>query len=121
MSRTTAPPNTSPQEFTVRTFEGIVFIRASSRRAEGTVFTSFTCSRFGMPASSKAFSATSTEPPQASGTNISKTDRSKQMEVENSTPDRSSGGNTSSDQWINVATLLWQMATPLGFPVEPEV
>ena len=62
-----------------------------------------------------------TEPPLARVTNSSHTDRSKHTEVEASTPWMSSRLYTDLDQSISASTLRWAMATPLGFPVEPEV
>src|SRR6478609_6503984 len=104
-----------------RTDSGIPFILINSRMAEGTVFTRVTSVAFVASASSSALPTTTIEPPQLRGAKISKTERSKQIEVEANTRNRSSGEKTSWDQRKNVTALPWLMATPLGFPVEPEV
>src|SRR6516162_2818298 len=62
-----------------------------------------------------------TLPPTLSGANISNTDRSKHMDVENKTPANSSDWNALRAQCTNVAALQCSMATPFGLPVEPEV
>ncbi|MNC77501.1 hypothetical protein D3C76_1649310 [compost metagenome] len=61
------------------------------------------------------------DPPLARVTNSSQTDRSKHTDVEASTPWMSSRQYTDPDQSISARTLRWAIATPLGFPVEPEV
>ncbi len=81
-----APRKASPPRFTVRTEGGTARSRTSSAMAEGTVLISVTWSRAGRSGSSRAFSARITVPPQARVTNSSKTDMSKQIDVEPSTP-----------------------------------
>src|SRR5690348_15123054 len=104
-----------------RTDSGILFILTNSRMAEGTVFTRVTPAAFASSASSSALPTTTVEPPQLRGTKISNTERSKQIDVDANTRDSSSGKNVSRHQCKNATTLEWQIATPLGFPVEPEV
>ena len=89
--------------------------------AEGTVLTSVTCEAAWSVGSSSAFSLTTTLPPRTSGANSSKTERSKQMEVEARTPASSSSVKTSADQRRKIAALACAMATPFGGPVEPDV
>ena len=96
-------------------------MRTNSLMLDGTVLMSLTWSRLGISPKAKAFSATSTAPPQLRGTKISKMERSKQIEVEASTPASSSCENTSCAQFTNIAGLRWRIIAPLGLPVEPEV
>src|SRR5215467_12848466 len=105
----------------IRTDSGIPFILTNSHMAEGTVFTRVTPVAFAVSASSSALLTTTVEPPQLRGAKISNTERSKQIDVDANTRESSSGKNVSWHQCKNVTTLEWQMATPLGFPVEPEV
>ena len=88
--------------------------------AEGTVLT-----RVHAPASWSARSstvpATTAAPPALSGANTSKTDRSKQTEVEARTRASSAGPNVSRAQPVNAAALPWVIMTPFGRPVEREV
>src|SRR6267142_5612384 len=121
MSFTNEVASGSPTRLTTQTDSGTPFRRSNSRIADGTVLMSLTSLAAGNDGSAKAFSARITFPPQHSGTNISKTDRSKQIEVEASTPESSSGVNTSCAQLTNATALRCSMATPLGVPVEPEV
>ena len=60
-------------------------------------------------------------PPRASGANSSKTEMSKLIEVEASTPASSPGRKDSRDQCSRATALRCSIATPLGRPVEPEV
>ena len=60
-------------------------------------------------------------PPRASVTNSSKTDMSKLIDVEASTPAISASENTSRDQGTSATAVRCSIATPLGRPVEPEV
>ena len=69
----------------------------------------------------RAFSAKMTVPPQVKGAKISKTERSKQIEVEARTPDNSSLVKAPCAQDKNATVLRCSIATPLGWPVEPEV
>ena len=82
----------------MRTEAGTAPSRTSSDMAEGTVLISVTSSFAGSSGSSRAFSARITVPPQARVTNSSKTDMSKQIDVEPSTPASSSSEKTSRDQ-----------------------
>src|SRR5262245_46668139 len=103
------------------TDSGMPFILTNSRMAEGTVFTRVTPAAVAASASSSALLTTTVEQPQLRGAKISNTERSKQIDVDANTRDSSSRKNVSRHQCKNVTTLEWQMATPLGFPVEPEV
>ncbi len=96
-------------------------IRSSSATAEGTVLTSVTSEAAGREASSSALAASSTVPPQERGAKSSKTDRSKQMEVAARVPASCSREKVRRDQSRKAVELAWEMATPLGLPVEPEV
>src|SRR5579884_3969944 len=60
-------------------------------------------------------------PPELRVTNTSNTLRSKQSEVENSTPSRSSGVKTDFAHWTKFTALRCSIATPFGRPVDPEV
>jgi hypothetical protein len=88
---------------------------------EGTVLTSVTSPAAARRGSSRAFSARITVPPWARGTKISKTDRSKLIDVEARTPARSDREKTVPAQRTRATAEAWEMATPLGSPVEPEV
>jgi hypothetical protein len=85
----------SPARFTVRTVPGKPPILTNSAAAEGTVLTSVTSPAAASVGNSKALAARITFPPTPSGTKISKTERSKQTEVEASTPDNCSESKTS--------------------------
>jgi len=75
----------------------------------------------GSSGSARAFSARITVPPQASGANSSKTDMSKVIEVDASTPDSSRSENSRRDQSSSATALRCSIATAFGRPVEPEV
>src|SRR3569833_1554065 len=111
----------SPARFTTRTQGGTPRMRSNSRIADGTVFTNVTSARAGSPGSASAFSARITVPPQLNGTNISNTDKSKQIDVDASTPASSSPLKTSRAQYTNATAFRRSSATPFGLPVEPEV
>jgi hypothetical protein len=83
------------------------------------VFTSATPAS--SPGSARAFSARTMRPPWASGTKISKTERSKQTEVEASTPSSSSAEKISPAHATNEAAFRWLTPTAFGSPVLPEV
>src|SRR6185503_11497071 len=103
MRSTTEVASGSPARFTTRTKAGTLLARNNSRIADGTVLimvTSFAAGRFGK---ASALSARITIPPQLNGTNISNTDRSKQIEVDARTPASSSAVNTSLAQYTNAA------------------
>src|SRR5215210_113992 len=112
--------NGSPQRVIVRTLGGSGPSRSSSDRAEGTVLISSTSPAAGSSGRASGFSATINVPPQARVPKNSNTDRSKQTEVEKSTPPASSG-KFSADQLTKAARLRWVTPTALGRPVEPEV
>ncbi|MNT71545.1 hypothetical protein D3C72_2100400 [compost metagenome] len=59
--------------------------------------------------------------PRLKGKKSSKTERSKQMEVDASIPSSISEGYVSRAQRSMATALLCSIATPLGLPVEPEV
>ena len=111
----------------------MLFARSKAAIADGTVLMSVTSFAAGKVDKCNAFSARITLPPQLSGTNSSKTDKSKQMEVENRVPLNNPGrrlvfaaragvsGKKSSAQSISVTGLRCSIATPFGLPVEPEV
>ena len=100
---------------------GIAPARTTSAITAGTVLISRTGASGGPAASARASSTKRTVPPQASGTNSSKTERSKEMEVAARTPASSSGENVSRPQAHRATALRCSMATALGRPVEPEV
>jgi hypothetical protein len=85
------------------------------------VFTNVTSSRDSRPGSASASSTRTAAPPHESGANNSKTERSKQIEVEKRTPRNSSREKTPCAQRRRVQALACVMATPLGLPVEPDV
>src|SRR5436190_312888 len=89
--------------------------------AEGTVLMRVTSRAAGRPGNPSAFSAMMTLPPLLSGTNISKIDKSKQTEVEASTPHSSSAVKASRAQETKATAQRCSRATPLGLPVEPDV
>ena len=89
--------------------------------AEGTVLIKVTSFAAGKSRNAKALSARMIFPPQDKGTNISNTERSKQIEVEKSTPEISFEVNTSLAHETKATALQCSRATPLGWPVEPEV
>jgi hypothetical protein len=111
----------SPPRLTVRAEAGMPPVRTSSAMAEGTVSIRVTSSRAGSDGSSRALAARISVPPRASVTKISKTDMSKLIDVEPSTPVISASENTSRDQGTSREAVRCSMATPLGRPVEPEV
>jgi hypothetical protein len=119
--RTSVRWSGSPARLTVSTDSGRPPARTSSAAAEGTVLISRTWSRAASAGSSRAFSASTTRPPRQSGTNSSKTDRSKQIEVEASTPDSSAREKTCPAQRTRAAALRCSIATALGLPDDPEV
>jgi hypothetical protein len=71
--------------------------------------------------SASAFSTTITRPPSASGRKISKTERSKEIDVAASTPDSSSAVKTPAAHDRSATPLSCSIATPFGTPVLPEV
>ena len=96
----------------------------SSAMAEGTVLISVTRCFAGIADvadNAKALSTRMAVPPPVSGTKSSKTERSKQMEVEARTPARSAAGNERCAQATIATALRCSIATPLGRPVEPDV
>src|ERR1700674_5444121 len=104
-----------------RTDAGTAPTRSSSAIAEGTVLIKLTAAERGGDASARGKSPRITGPPQASGTNSSNTERSKQIEVPAKTPARSAGENVRCAQATRAAALRCSMAPPFGRPVEPEV
>src|ERR1700759_5113581 len=109
MSLTKDVARGSPARLTTLTEDGTPFTRTNSRIADGTVFINFTSSAAGSFGNAKAFSARITFPPQDSGTNISKIERSKQMDVEARTPESSSEVKTSLAQCTNATALRWSI------------
>src|SRR5688572_22694467 len=89
--------------------------------AEGTVLINVMLRFSGSEGKLTALSASTTAPPQLNGTNISKIDKSKQTDVDASSPASSSSENTSRAQWMNETALRCSSATPFETPVEPEV
>ena len=89
--------------------------------AVGTVLISVTPKLSGSSDRANTSLARMTRPPALRGTNNSKTDRSKQMDVLASTPPRSSASKKRRAQSTKATLLRCSMATPLGWPVEPEV
>ena len=111
----------SPARLTVRTEDGRPPLRTSSAIAEGTVLTSVTSPDAARSGSARALSARITAPPRTRGRKISKTDRSKLIDVAASTPASSSGEKTSEAQSSRATALRCSIRTPLGRPVEPDV
>src|SRR5437016_3131585 len=89
--------------------------------AEGTVLSKVTSVRAARCGKERAFSAKMTFPPQLKGAKSSKIERSKQSEVDAKTPLSSSLEKTLIAQERNATVFRCSIATPLGFPVEPEV
>ena len=95
--------------------------RSNSDIADGTVLTSTTSPAASSSGSASAFSARTSFPPAPRVAKISKTDRSKQTEVDASRPSYSSGEYiVRAQRTIPTALRCW-IATPFGTPVEPEV
>ena len=69
----------------------------------------------------RRFSTNTMQPPKASGRNISKAERSKLSEVENSRPRNSASETIERPQEIRLIRLRCSMPTALGRPVEPDV
>src|SRR5438045_4027880 len=92
----------------------------NSAIAEGTVLTSVT-SATANSGKCKAFSTSITLPPEQSGAKISNTERSKQVDVEASTAERSCVSKVDMAQFRNATVLACSTATPFGRPVEPDV
>src|SRR5215218_10245257 len=103
----------SPARLIVLTEGGMARILVNSAIAEGTVLTRVT-SPAGMSANRRAFSTSTALPPEESGANISNTERSKQIEVEANTAERSAAGKVDTAQCRNVTGLACSMATPFG-------
>src|SRR5215213_588204 len=117
---TSRRPSASPARFTTRTVSGTPPLRTNSAIADGTVLTSV------MPCAltsgnRNAFSTSTTAAPQLSGTNNSKIDRSKQIDVDASVTANSACVKVRFAQRRNSDVLRCAMATPFGRPVEPEV
>src|SRR5205085_4917785 len=96
-------------------------MRSNSAIAEGTVLIKLTLCRCSDDARARASSTRSTEPPHPSVTKISKTDRSKQIDVQASTCVSSSGLKSFRAHAHSATALAWRIMTPFGLPVEPEV
>ena len=94
-------------------------LRSSSAAALGTMLTCTTSSP--SVASSSAFPAITSFPPQASVPKTSATLTSKLIEVEKSTDERSSSVTFSRSQCSRTTTEEWRIITPFGRPVDPEV
>src|SRR3954453_20481241 len=99
---------------------GTAFMAINSRMAEGTVLITFRSPAIPAGSTSSTLRTRTNLPPQPRGTKVSKMDTSKQTEVEASTPDNSSAENILRHQQIKATTLLCWIATPLGWPVDPE-
>src|ERR1041384_8043663 len=121
MSRTSLRERASPARLTVRTDAGTASCLINSAIAEGTVLISSMFAAADIDGNCKAFSASTTQPPQLRGANISKTERSKLIEVEASTEFNFCGVKKSRDHCRKAAALQCVIATPFGVPVEPEV
>src|SRR5438093_9978932 len=94
----------SPARLTTRTLLGTPSTFTRAVIADGTVLINVTWSRAGKVGKAVAFSAKITVPPQVKGTKISKTERSKQIEVPANVPINSSGGKTVCAQVRNSTT-----------------
>src|SRR5215510_13765651 len=121
MRRTKSVRNGSPARLITRTDCGIATRFSNSFIADGTVFNRLTLVLLGILARARAFCARMTVPPQVKGAKISKTDRSKQLEVAAKTEDSSSWVKVECTQDKNPTVFRCSRATPLGWPVEPEV
>ena len=87
MPFTSDPGNLSPARFTVRTDAGTLPIRTSSVIAEGTVLIRVVRSAVReLRSTAERSQRTMTDPPRLKGANSSKTDRSKQIDVEKRVP-----------------------------------
>ena len=89
--------------------------------AEGTVLMRTTSSLAGRLGRERMSWERMTWPPWASVAKSSKTERSKEMEVEARTPWESEGPKVDWAQQTMATALRWERATGLGRPVEPEV
>ena len=121
MASTRARWSGSPARLTVRTEAGRVPSATSSFIADGTVLIRVTSPVPACSATPRASSASTIRPPVESVRKISKTDRSKQTDVPARTPESSSAAKSSAAQSIMAPAAPWEMATPFGRPVEPEV
>ncbi|CAM4117045.1 hypothetical protein COSO111634_33430 [Corallococcus soli] len=111
----------SPARFTTRTDGGTAPSRTSCAIADGTVLMSVTSASGLSSASWSALRTTTTVPPRASGVNSSNTDRSKLSDVDASTAHVSSALNVSRAHVRKATALRWEIATPFGRPVLPDV
>src|ERR1043166_2640916 len=100
---------------------GRVLKRTSSAIIDGTVLMSVTPGTEWGVAKLNTLSARITLPPEVSGANNSKIERSKQIEVAASTPLNSSAPKTERAHAKKAPALWCSIMTPLGFPVDPEV
>src|SRR5215471_17631908 len=101
----------------VRTEAGKPLLSTNSFAAEGTVLTSVTGLLVTKWGNCSTFSARITVPPLHNGTKISKTERSKQIEVEAKTPAKSSEVKILIAQCVKATVLQCSIATPFGRPV----
>src|SRR5882672_2897284 len=111
----------SPARFTVCTLEGRSLFRTSSAIADGTVLISVDWLAAASVGNSRASLTISAFPPQASGPNSSYTDRSKQTEVDATTPLNSSTEKLWPTHSRKATALACSIVTPFGLPVDPEV
>src|SRR5215813_12837194 len=111
----------SPARLSVITEEGKTPARNSSAAAEGTVLTSVIGFVPPYSARSRTVETRIAAPPTLRGANNSKTERSKQIDVDARTPASSCVENRAAAQSSNTATLECRIATPFGGPVEPDV
>src|SRR6185503_4192630 len=95
--------------------------RTNSAIAEGTVLINVTCPAAGRARSCSAFSARMMVPPQLSGKNNSKTERSKQIEVAANTLGQVFAAKLLRAHSRKATALRCSMTTPLGRPVDPDV
>src|SRR5436305_10441 len=105
----------------VRTEGGTPDNRTSSLITLGTVLMRVTGTWSPASANARVSRSRKMLPPAANETKISKTDKSKQMEVPASVHASSSREYRDCAQNTRFTTLRWRMRTPLGRPDEPEV
>src|ERR1700761_134397 len=109
----------SPARLITRAVCGTAPTSISAFIADGTVLISVTSTR--LRANSSAFLTIVTVAPTLIGTNHSYTAKSKFSDVENSVCFKSSAGKEDLAQLTKFTVFLCSIATPLGWPVDPDV
>src|SRR5579871_2676452 len=111
----------SPARLTTCTSAGKASASSNARAAEGTVLMSVGDGQFDCSVNSSASWTSTAQPPETRGTNSSKKDRSKQIDVEKRTWDVEARSKVCLAQVKKFTALECCNAVPLGGPVEPEV